>query len=64
MAKKDLIPKPESVFLKIKCKNCGNEQLLFNCASTQIKCIVCEELLSEPQGGRASIKGEIIQELG
>lgn len=60
----DLIPKPKSLYLKIKCSKCGNEQIVFNRASTIVKCAVCEETLATPTGGKAIINGEILQELG
>jgi len=64
MVGRELISKPESLFLKVKCKKCGNEQIIFDRASTAIKCTVCEELLATPTGGKISIHGEIVQELG
>jgi small subunit ribosomal protein S27e len=54
-----LIPKPRSVFLRVKCTKCGNEQLLFSNAVNKITCNVCGETLAEPSGGRAKIKGEV-----
>lgn len=64
MAKKNLIPKPSSNFLKVKCTKCGNEQVVFDRAAVQVKCNVCEDVLLEPQGGKAKIKGEVTQVLG
>lgn len=64
MAKKDLIPKSGSNFLKVKCTKCGNEQVVFDRAAVQVKCNVCEDVLLEPQGGKAKIKGEVTQVLG
>lgn len=51
-------------FLKVKCK-CGNEQVLFECASKTVKCRVCGEVLAEPQGGKSTIVGEakVVEEL-
>jgi small subunit ribosomal protein S27e len=54
-----LIPKPRSVFLRVKCTKCGNEQLIFSNAVSKITCNVCGETLAEPSGGRATIKGEV-----
>jgi small subunit ribosomal protein S27e len=54
-----LIPKPSSVFLRVKCPKCGNEQLVFSNAVNKITCNVCGETLAEPSGGRAKIKGEV-----
>jgi len=60
---KELIPRPKSVFLKLKCLKCGNEQIVFERSSSFVKCKVCDEVIIEPSGGRAKIKGEIIQKL-
>ncbi len=58
-----LIPKPKSVFLRVKCPKCGNEQLIFSNAVNKIGCNVCGEVLAEPSGGRANIKGEVLSVL-
>ncbi|MDR0372730.1 MAG: 30S ribosomal protein S27e [Nitrososphaerota archaeon] len=58
-----LIPKPRSVFLRVKCQKCGNEQLLFSNAVNIITCNVCGITLAEPSGGRAKINGEVLSVL-
>ncbi|MDR1993374.1 MAG: 30S ribosomal protein S27e [Nitrososphaerota archaeon] len=58
-----LIPKPRSVFFRVKCQKCGNEQLLFSNAVNTITCNVCGVVLAEPSGGRAEINGEILSVL-
>jgi small subunit ribosomal protein S27e len=55
-----LIPKPKSVFLRVKCQKCGNEQLVFSNAVNTITCNVCGETLAQPTGGRAKIHGEVL----
>ena len=55
-----LIPRPKSKFLRVKCPDCGNEQVVFSHATNNVKCNVCGVLLAEPSGGRALIKGEIV----
>ncbi len=50
---------PESKFLKVKCKKCRNEQIIFNKAATVVKCLVCESVLAEPTGGLADVKTKI-----
>jgi len=55
-----LIPKPRSVFLRVKCPKCGNEQLVFSNTVNKINCNVCAEQLAEPTGGRAKINGEVL----
>ena len=59
----ELIPKPRSIFLKVKCLKCGNEQTIFERTSTYVKCTVCDELLAQPTGGKAMIRGEVVQTL-
>ena len=50
-------------FIKVKCQDCGNEQILFNKASSVVKCLVCGATLSTTTGGKAKIKGDIIEEV-
>jgi small subunit ribosomal protein S27e len=54
-----LIPKPSSSFVRVKCAKCGNEQLIFSNAVNKVTCNVCSEVLAEPTGGKAKIKGDI-----
>jgi len=53
--------KTESKFLRVTCSKCKNEQIVFNKASSRIKCLVCDSELSEPTGGKAKIKTKVIQ---
>ncbi len=50
-------------FIKVKCQDCGNEQILFSKASSVVKCLVCGATLSTTTGGKAKIKGDIIEEV-
>ncbi len=61
---RELIPQPRSSFIKVKCPDCGNEQITFSKATTRVKCNVCGATLVEPSGGKAIIKGGVIEELG
>ena len=45
----------KSKFLKVKCKKCRNEQIIFNKASTEVKCLVCETVLAKPTGGLVEV---------
>jgi len=54
-----LIPKPKSLFLRVKCQKCGNEQLLFSNAVNKVTCNICGVTLAEPTGGRAKINGDV-----
>lgn len=58
-----LLPRPESKFIRVKCSDCGNEQVIFDHAANAVKCNVCGAVLAEPTGGRADIKGEVVASL-
>jgi len=49
-----------STFLRVKCPDCENEQVVFEKASTVVECNVCGRILAEPRGGKADIKAEIL----
>ena len=53
--------KPKSKFIKVRCKDCENEQVLFDKASTTVSCHICGSKLAFPNGGKAKIKGEILE---
>ena len=46
-------------FVKVKCKDCENEQIVFSKAATKVACSVCGASLAEPQGGHAKLLGEV-----
>jgi small subunit ribosomal protein S27e len=56
----ELIPRPRSVFLWVKCPDCGNEQIVFSHATTIVHCNVCGATLAEPSRGKAKVKGEVV----
>ncbi|MEM4662960.1 MAG: hypothetical protein QXM75_02980 [Candidatus Diapherotrites archaeon] len=43
-------------FWRIKCNKCGNEQVVYSCASRKIKCNVCSEILAESTAHRIVLK--------
>ncbi|MCA1819239.1 MAG: 30S ribosomal protein S27e [Halobacteriales archaeon] len=49
-------------FLKVKCGDCGNEQVAFNRPATKVNCLVCGATLAQPSGGEATFK-EIVATL-
>ena len=57
---KVLIPQPRSVFLRVRCPDCGNEQIVFSHATSIVHCNVCGSTLTEPTGGKAKVNGEIV----
>ncbi|MHA1784627.1 MAG: 30S ribosomal protein S27e [Candidatus Helarchaeota archaeon] len=57
---KGLIPMPKSRFLKVKCLDCQSEQIIFGCASTEVKCNACGKVLAQPRSSKAKIKTQIM----
>ena len=49
-------------FLKVKCKDCENEQLVFNKPAMRVACNVCGATLAESVGGLGKIMGEVTAE--
>lgn len=55
--------KQESNFLKVKCGDCENTQIIFDHAASTVKCVVCGKTLVEPKGGRSKICAQIVEVL-
>jgi len=55
-----LIPKPKSYFLRIRCPDCENEQLIYSHPTNIVKCNICKTILATPTGGKGKFNGEII----
>ena len=53
--------KTESKFIKVRCKDCENEQVLFDKAATVVFCHICGSKLAIPSGGKAILKGELLE---
>jgi len=53
----------KSKFIRVKCPDCENVQVIFDHPSTVVKCLVCGRTLAEPTGGKGLIKAEIIEVL-
>jgi small subunit ribosomal protein S27e len=58
-----LLPRPRSKFLRVKCPDCGNEQVVFSNATSEVKCNICSAVLAEPTGGKVAIRGEVVATL-
>jgi len=55
-----LIPEPNSKFLKISCKECEKENIVYSHATTAVTCKSCGNVISEPAGSKARIIGKIL----
>ena len=53
--------KPKSKFIKVRCNVCEIEQAVFDKASTTVHCHICGSKLAIPGGGKARIKGKILE---
>jgi len=49
-------------FLRVSCRDCGNESIVFSRATTSISCDVCSAVLTKPAGGKANLVGCTIVE--
>ena len=56
----NLVPQNRGRFLKIKCKDCGTEQIVFDRATTTVNCPACGATVATPQGGKALLRGEVV----
>lgn len=60
----NLIPRPSSRFLRVRCRACDGEQIIFSHTTNEILCRTCGEKLAEPTGGKAKINGPVLAVLG
>jgi len=58
-----MLQEPKSRFLKVKCNDCNNEQVIFGSASSIVVCQVCGSTLAKPTGGKGIIKTQILEVL-
>lgn len=47
-------------FLRVRCNDCSNEQIVYSHASSVVKCVVCSKTLAVPRGGKAEIRATIM----
>ncbi len=50
-------------FLKIRCKSCGNEQIIYSKISSVVVCNICGSTLAKPTGATLSTAGELVEKL-
>lgn len=54
------IKEPTSKFVKVRCK-CKNEQIIFGKCATEVKCLVCNNVLAKSSGGKSVILARILE---
>ncbi len=47
-------------FLKVRC-DCGHEQIVFERAAMEVKCLACGKVLARPTGGKIALEAKVIQ---
>ena len=50
-------------FIKVRCQACKNEQIMFEGATTEVKCLICNAAIAKPKGGKAELKGKLVEVL-
>ena len=63
MEDEKLIPRPKTKFLKVKCNGCGNEQIIFSAAASDVKCNACNQLLAKSGSSKIDLKAKVVKEL-
>lgn len=51
-------------FIRVKCVDCENEQVVFSHASSEVNCEICGKNLATPTGGKAEINTRIVEIVG
>lgn len=47
-------------FLRVRCPECGNEQIIFEKAASIVECASCGEVLGQPTGGHSALSAEVV----
>jgi len=50
-------------FIKVRCQACKNEQNMFEGATTEVKCLICNAVIAKPKGGKAELKARLVEVL-
>lgn len=53
------IPVPNSVFNKVNCNECDEQQIVYSHVTTPVTCNSCGNTIAQPMGSRAKINGKI-----
>lgn len=61
--KKNFIQMPESKYMRVICKKCKSDQMIYNKVASVVKCNKCGAVLAEPTGGEARILAKVVEVL-
>ncbi len=48
-------------FIKVRCADCSNEQIVFKNPAMNVSCNVCGSTLVKSKGGAGELRGELIE---
>ncbi len=48
-------------FIRVRCGDCENDQIVFGKAAGTVNCAVCGSTLATPTGGEAELHGEVVE---
>lgn len=51
-------------FVRVRCVDCDNEQVVYSHASTEVNCEVCGKTLASPDSGKAEINTKVLEIVG
>ena len=58
------VPMMKSMFLLVKCPDCGEERILYSNSAKDVGCRGCGRQLAESRGGKSVILADIKKKLG
>ncbi|MBT4936123.1 30S ribosomal protein S27e [Candidatus Woesearchaeota archaeon] len=53
----------KSKFIKVRCSKCKNEQIVFGNASNIVYCLVCNDKIAYPTGGKSKVSARVLEVL-
>ncbi|PIN76679.1 30S ribosomal protein S27e [Candidatus Woesearchaeota archaeon CG10_big_fil_rev_8_21_14_0_10_36_11] len=53
----------KSKFIKVRCSKCKNEQIVFGNASNIVFCLVCNNEIAFPTGGKSKVSARVLEVL-
>ena len=61
--KANLIQLTKSKYMRVICRKCKNDQMLYSKVATVVKCNKCGVVIAEPTGGEARIYAKVVEVL-
>jgi small subunit ribosomal protein S27e len=56
-----MVKQRKGQFLRVRCLDCDNEQIVFNKAASNVQCIICGKTIVKPLGGKSRIIAKITE---